>query len=52
MELLKTGLWNGGQRSRCAKIVEKNGRLTYVLDFLAALPALYAEPAGIILRLR
>jgi len=30
---------------------EKNGFLTYVSDFLAALPARYAKPAGIILKL-
>jgi hypothetical protein len=52
MELLKIGFWNGGKRRRSAKMVGKSRFLTYVLDFLAVLLARYAEPAGIILKLR
>ena len=35
-----------------AKMVGKSGFWTYVLDFLAVFSARYAEPAGIILKLR
>jgi len=34
VELLKTGFWDGGQRSRCAKIVGKSGFSAYLLDFV------------------
>ena len=52
MKLLQNGLKEWRATRRSAKIVGKSGFWTCVLNFLAVFPTRYAEPAGIISKLR